>query len=214
MVAYETTANSESVLTVLQRFNNRTYRIAEFQRDSNQWDLEEKSLFVESALNNLPAPANLLAPTADGKSEIIDGQQRLTTIKEYHENRWALAESDEAPYLGQRSAHYAGKTFQQLQSTAPAFAQAFENYLLHLIKLPPGIPDSTKREIFRRINQAGTPLSAQDIRLAYYGDCHTVSFIRLSGIYDENREASTRMIEGARREYGAMALGYRFSANS
>jgi len=202
LVAYETTANSESVLTVLQRLNNRNYSIAEYQRDSDQWDPEAKSLFVESALNNLPAPAILLAPTSDGKFEIIDGQQRLTTIKEYYEGKWALADSDDAPYLGQRSAHYAGRKFQELRLNAPAFAQAFENYMLHLIKLPPGIPDSTKREIFRRINQAGTPLSAQDIRLAYYGDCRTVSFIRLTGIYDENREASRRMIDVANRDYG------------
>jgi hypothetical protein len=38
-------------------------------------------------------------------------------------------------------------------------------------------------EIFRRINQGGTPLSGQDIRLAYYGEkSPSLALIRLAGV--------------------------------
>ena len=58
-------------------------------------------------------------------------------------------------------------------------------------------------EVFRRINQGGTPLSGQDIRLAYYGDqSPAVAFIRLAGIFDVEREAAQRFREGARARYG------------
>ena len=53
-------------------------------------------------------------------------------------------------------------------------------------------------EIFRRINQGGTPLSGQDIRLAYYGEkSASLILIRLAGVYDPNREASKRFLERA-----------------
>ena len=53
-------------------------------------------------------------------------------------------------------------------------------------------------EIFRQINQGGTPLSGQDIRLAYYGEkSASLALIRLAGVYDPNREASKRFLERA-----------------
>ncbi len=183
-------------------YDSGTYSIADFQRDSDQWDEVKKSLFIESVLNNLTIPSLFLAATSEGKYEIIDGQQRLTTLKEFHSNLLKLVEFDEADYLGQRSVHYAGKTFQELKSSSPAYARAFEEYLLSLIKLPEGVSDSTRREIFRRINEAGTPLSAQDIRLTYYGRCKSVALIRLAGIYDETREGSVRMVRSANTNYG------------
>jgi hypothetical protein len=92
-------------------YNSGVYAIPDYQRDSDQWDMAKKSLFAESVLNNLTIPAFLLAPTKDGKYEVIDGQQRLTTLKEFHTNSLRLVASDEADYLGDRSAYYAGKTY-------------------------------------------------------------------------------------------------------
>ena len=58
-------------------------------------------------------------------------------------------------------------------------------------------------EIFRRINQGGTPLSGQDIRLAYYGEkSPSLALIRLAGIYDPRRLASIRFLENAQSQFG------------
>ncbi len=201
MVSYPTGSSSESVLTVLQMYNTGVYTIPDYQRDSDQWDAVKKSLFAESILNNLTVPGFFLAPIENGKYEVVDGQQRLITLREYYANKLRLVGSDEADYLGDRSAYYAGKTFEEVKKEYPRYAQAFENFLLTLIKLPQGIEDSTRREIFRRINQAGTPLSAQDIRLAYYGSCRPVTFIRLAGIYSLEREGAKRMIQSAQSKH-------------
>jgi hypothetical protein len=55
-----------------------------------------------------------------------------------------------------------------------------------------------KLEVFRRINEGGTPLTGQDIRLAYYSQSKAVSFIRLCGLHSEN-QSSVRMLESAKK---------------
>jgi len=83
-----------------------------------------------------------------------------------------------------------------------AVRDTFEGYKLTLIHLPAKIPEELRLEIFRRINEGGTPLSAQDIRLAYYGTCKSVWFVRLAGVYDSERQGAARMIETAKTKYG------------
>jgi hypothetical protein len=75
-------------------------------------------------------------------------------------------------------------------------------YTLNIIVLPRGLPTDLRRKIFRRINEAGVPLSAHDLRLSDFSDSMVVSFIRLAGIFDKEREGSKRMLESAKRDFG------------
>jgi hypothetical protein len=57
-------------------------------------------------------------------------------------------------------------------------------------------------EVFRRINQGGTPLSGQDIRLAYYGSqSPSLALIRLVGVYNPEKPAAKRFLERARSDF-------------
>lgn len=60
---------------------------------------------------------------------------------------------------------------------------------------------SIKLEVFRRINEGGTPLTGQDIRLAYYSQSKSVFFIRLAGIHSDS-ESAQRMIEEGKNRKG------------
>ena len=83
------------------------------------------------------------------------------------------------------SALYAGKKYEMLIQT---LKNIFNDYPLTIIYLPKSLPLQTKLEIFRRINEGGTPLSGQDIRLAYYIRSKSVTFIRLVGIYSNSTD--------------------------
>jgi hypothetical protein len=101
-------------------------RIPDYQRDSDQWSEETKSLLVESVINNLSIPAfffEVIIEESGEKNEVIDGQQRLTTLFDFYQNRFKLVASDEAPYLSPNSVHYAEKTFKGLPVT---YQQAFK----------------------------------------------------------------------------------------
>ena len=94
--------------------------------------------------------------------------------------------------------HYAKKTFNELPIV---YQQAFKRYNLTVIKLRN--LGNMRLEIFRRINQGGTPLSGQDLRLAYYGETSpSLTLIRLAGIYNPGREAARRFLERAEEQFG------------
>ena len=83
-----------------------------------------------------------------------------------------------------------------------------------IIYLPKDLTLETKLEIFRRINEGGTPLSGQDIRLAYYSESKSVTLIRLVGIHknpttlnnedseddEDSQKPFQRMVEIAKKQ--------------
>jgi len=86
-----------------------------------------------------------------------------------------------------------------------AYKQAFKKYRLTVIRLRQ--LGAMRLEVFRRINQGGTPLSGQDIKLAYFGEgSASVTFIRLVGVYEQDGAAGDRFIRSARDKYGLSFL--------
>lgn len=194
IVKEATRAQSESVETIINRLNNERIIIPDYQRDADQWDIRKESLFIESLLNNLTTPALFFSENHEtGSIEVVDGQQRLSTILKYARDELRLMEGGSINYFAPESVHYGGKKFSELSKK---LQNIFNDYPLTIIFLPPSMELSTKLEIFRRINEGGTPLTAQDIRLSYYSESKCVYFVRLAGIYAETPSAD-RMIQTA-----------------
>ncbi len=195
IIAGQTTAQNEAVETVLKRLEEGEIFVPAYQRDSDEWEDDKKSLFIESILNRLTVPAFYLAPSTEDadKFEVVDGQQRLTTLAAFFMKKYRLEADDNCPYFGS-SVHYAGRTYDELHDS---WQKAFRRYNLTLVTLPPGMPLNLRLEIFRRINEGGTPLSGQDIRLSYYSESPSVRFLQLVGIYDTDRDGAKRMLAGS-----------------
>lgn len=193
MVNQKTRAESTNIETIIGRLRNKRLIIPDYQRDAEQWDPRKESLFIESLLNNLTIPAFFFAEREDGLIEVVDGQQRLATTLKYANNEFAISNDEGIVYLTPQSIQYVGKKFSDL---LPRLQNVFNDYPLTIISLPSDLEFGTKLEIFRRINEGGTPLTAQDIRLSYYSESSSVYLIRLAGLYSESASA-TRMIEAA-----------------
>ena len=197
IVSDPTRTQSENVETVISRLKNGRIVIPDYQRDAEQWDRRKESLFIESLLNNLTIPALFfLEDQETGEIEVIDGQQRLNTIQKFENDEFSLETANDISYLSPQSVYYSGKKFSELPAK---FKRVFNDYPLTIIYLPPRLDLGTKLEIFRRINEGGTPLTAQDIRLSYYSESKSVYFVRLAGIYAETPSAQ-RMIEAASKK--------------
>jgi hypothetical protein len=149
----------------------------------------------------LPIPAFFFESyweDGEEKSDVVDGQQRLNTLRDFHNNTFELVAKETVSYMSPNCDDYAGKDFAHLPHV---YQQAFMKYNIVIINLR-DLKDM-RYEVFRRINQGGVPLSGQDIRLAYHGrESPSVFFIRLVGVYDKDREAAGAFLKTARRDFG------------
>ncbi len=143
----------------------------------------------------------MLCPSENDPSrrEIIDGQQRLRTIEDFLDGKFKLAPEADAEYSENVAPLIAGRLFSELPSE---LRDRIEDYELNIISLPSGLTRGLRLEVFRRINEAGVPLSAQDLRLSQFGDSARVTFIRLAGVFDPSREGSQRMLQAAQTAHG------------
>jgi hypothetical protein len=206
LVKGETTANSPNVGSVMEQLTEGRYYIPEYQRDSAEWSIEKKSLFIESLINNMTIPPLIVYPEDDPQSgrerrQVVDGQQRLTTIRDFFEGRFHLAPESNVEYAQNVGPIIQGKLFSELPDVVRS---QIKQYTLNFVVLPKNLELYLRLEIFRRINEGGVPLSAHDLRLATFGDSERVYFIRMAGIFNVTRDGSIRMLDAGKSKYGLL----------
>lgn len=132
---------------------NRIDLSPDFQR-SFVWEERQKSRLIESLLLKIPLPVFYLAENHTGLYQVVDGLQRLTTIRDFMTGKLTLKDLE---YL----ADCEDKTFSTL---LPKYQRRLEDTQLACNIIAPTTPISVKTEIFKRLNLGGKPLNRQEIR--------------------------------------------------
>jgi len=140
----------------------------DFQRKGGIWTEDAKSRLIESILIRIPLPAFYVDATDEDRWLVVDGLQRMTTLKRF------VVDKDLSLSGLEFLADLNGKTFDDLPRNLQRRIQETE-VIVFLIQ--PGTPAAVKFNIFKRINTGGLPLSAQEIRNAINGD-RVRSFIK------------------------------------
>lgn len=132
----------------------------DFQRNF-VWNTHQKSRLIESILLRIPLPMFYFSEDSDGRITIVDGLQRLTTIKEFMDNKFALKDLE---YLNDNCE---GKYYKDEGSKIgldKKYMRWFNQTQFSVNVIDPSSPPKVKYDIFRRINTGGKPLNNQEIR--------------------------------------------------
>jgi hypothetical protein len=128
-----------------------------FQRKASLWEKDIKSRFIEALIVQQPIPAFYFDATNKDKWLIVDGLQRISAMKEYCNDEFAL---EDLYYLPQS---FEGKKFSELPRSAQRSIEEYEVIAYRILK---PTPETVKYKIFRSINTSALRLENQEIRHA------------------------------------------------
>jgi len=130
-----------------------------YQRFDDIWTEEAQSRLIESLLIRIPLPAFYVDASEDNYWQVIDGLQRMTTLKKY------IVQKDMKLKKLEFLKELEGAGFNDLHRQ---FQRRILETQITLYAIQPGTPRDVKFNIFKRVNTGGRPLTAQEIRHAIY----------------------------------------------
>ncbi len=137
----------------------------DFQRDY-VWDNTRKSRLIESILLNIPLPVFYLARDKNGKIQVVDGVQRLTTIYKFFKNEFKL---NHLEYLEEECGgrYFKKNNVSDDKNLQPKLVRALRQYQIDCNIIEPSTPENVKLDIFKRLNTGGKSLNKQEVRHAF-----------------------------------------------
>jgi hypothetical protein len=158
--------NNYSIAEIKEMIDRRDLHVnKDYQRGAGLWPSAPRSYFIDTIIGGFPFPKIYFyeyLPRGEGaqtrlRREIVDGQQRVTTIVAFLNDEFALSPSHQ----------YGGQKFSQLDEDVQ---QAFMSYTVSVDV----IRDASQAEIvemFRRMNAYTLPLNdAEKRHSAYQGE--------------------------------------------
>ena len=135
----------------------------EYQRQF-VWDKVKSSHLIESALLDIPLPMVYLSEEKDGKENVIDGQQRLTSFFSFIDGK--LPDGNDFKLSGLKVfTELNGKKYSELSDE---LQDKIRYYKIRTIKFKKESDNDLQFEIFARLNTGSVPLNDQELRNCVY----------------------------------------------
>ncbi|MGL4955314.1 MAG: DUF262 domain-containing protein [Cetobacterium sp.] len=162
----------------------------DFQRNQDLWDKTKMSRLIESIILRLPLPIFYFDVSDDEKWVVIDGLQRLSTIKKFIvEDKLKLSNLEFLTELN-------GKRYSGLDRT---IQRVIDETQIITYQVEAQTPKEVRYSIFNRINTGGLTLNPQEIRQALNQQNNGVKYLKEISedkiFIDVVRIASKRMID-------------------
>ncbi|MDP4497653.1 DUF262 domain-containing protein [Vibrio cholerae] len=128
-----------------------------FQRNT-VWDTKRASLLIESIWLNIPIPQIFVSVEEDGMWNVIDGQQRLTSLWRYYKNEFKLRGLEVLSELN-------GFNYSSLDDKPQRLLHGGN---IRIVAIHEDSHPDIKFDVFMRINQGAVQLNAQELRNCLY----------------------------------------------
>jgi hypothetical protein len=177
----------------------------DFQRNL-VWNSFQKSRLIESILLRIPLPMFYFAEDNEGNLSVVDGLQRISTIKEFMDNKFPLRDLQ---YLNNTCEGRYYETKGNKKGLDTKYLKWFDLTSISANIIDPSSPPKVKYDIFRRINTGGRPLNNQEIRNCLMGKGLRESLKAMAAL-DEFKSATDYSIKSTRMEDQEIALRFLF----
>lgn len=156
------------------------------------WERTRKSALIESMILGYPVPNVFAKRIDDGSGKrggniyyIMDGKQRLSTVKEYLNDEFILTDIAPVSYIDDETGeeceqNISGKKFSEL----PESLQNYLNTVTFNVTYFDNLTKEEERELFKRLN-AGKPLSTKSRLLASCKDVEGMLDIGSHRLFNE-----------------------------
>lgn len=140
----------------------------EFQR-RDVWSRRAKSQFIESIFLGVPIPQILLSSKKNSRNEflVLDGKQRLTTVKEFFDGKYTDGKVFRLRGLSVLEDDLSGKTWQQIEKIDD-WRNRFRNATIRTAVLRGWQNEAVLYEIFHRLNSGSVRLSPMELRMSLH----------------------------------------------
>lgn len=160
------TCKTRSLQSLVKDMNKGTITLShKLQRPEGQWNRKVKTDLIDSLLRKYPINPTYGIVQDDDTLAIIDGVQRLSTIRDYIGNKFSLSKDMEPITINGEEKNLAGLKFTKLDEDTQS---EILNAELQIYRMS-DCTEKDVREIFRRQN-AGKPLSSRHMRVVNESD--------------------------------------------
>lgn len=128
-----------------------------FQR-KQIWKSDKASSLIESIIMNVPIPPLYFAEEENGNWLVLDGLQRLSSIKNFYDNEFSLSELEVLTELNKR----------KYKDLPPKSRSLLDDGMLRVNVIKKDSHRDIKYDIFMRLNRGAVTLNYQELRNCMY----------------------------------------------
>lgn len=141
-----------------------------------RWENDRKSKLIESLILNIPVPPCFLYEADYARYEVMDGQQRMSSIFDFYKDAFALCDLE---ILGDLN----GKTYSQLPMEERR--KLDRRTLSYIVILKESVRSAAEEsilraEVFSRLNTGAVKLERQEVRNCIFSSEFNNSLIKLA----------------------------------
>ena len=160
------TSKTRSLQSLIKDMNKGTINLShKLQRPEGQWNRKQRTDLIDSLLRHYPINPTYAIVEEDGTLSVIDGVQRLSTIRDYIKNGFALSKDMDSVIINNEEKNLSGLKFEKLDEDTKSEILNAELQIYRMTQCT----ETDIREMFRRQN-AGKPLNSKLLRVVKESD--------------------------------------------